>query len=190
MSKPFDPPSEVLPRHRIPNEIAKRFAYLRRIVISEMGRVLAPLGATVPLYHVLFRLRTAELAGEGPLSQQELTLDAGLDAAGVSRLVARMATDKLVSIKVDAGDRRRRLVRLTAKGRALEESLSPLVDAAVRNVVTGLNEDEERLLLALLDRAVTATMRLHIERKRRARRHAARGQPVAALVRANGAPKA
>lgn len=156
-------PSYPIPRHQIPKEIAKRFAYLRRLVILEMGRVLAPVGATVPLYHILFRLATAE----GPLSQQELALDAGLDAAGVSRLVARMQQKKLVTIKVDARDRRRRLVRLTAKGRALEESLSPLVDAAVRNTVTGLNEDEERMLLALLDRAVAATMRLHKERRRR-----------------------
>ncbi len=159
-----------LPRHQIPNEIAKRFAFLRRIVISEMGRVLTPVGATVPLYHVLFRLHSGEVLGEGPLSQQELTLDAGLDAAGVSRLVARMAREKLVTIKVDARDRRRRLVRLTPKGRALQESLWPLVDAAVRNMVTGLSEDEERALLALLDRAVTATMRLQTDRKRRSRR--------------------
>jgi DNA-binding MarR family transcriptional regulator len=163
---------EPIPRHRIPQEIAKRFAYLRRIVLSEMARVLSPLGATVPLYHVLFRLATAESTGEGALSQQELTLDAGLDAAGVSRLVARMAREKLVTIKVDSRDRRRRLVRLTAKGRALAESLSPLVDASVRNMVTGLAEEEERTFLAILDRAVVATMRLEHERKRRSRRRA------------------
>lgn len=170
VEKPNEPSPEAIPRHRIANEVAKRFAYLRRIVISEMGRVLSPLGATVPLYHVLFRLHTAELQGEGPLSQQDLTLDAGLDAAGVSRLVARMARDKLVTIKVDARDRRRRLVRLTPKGRALQESLWPLVDNAVRTMVTGLTEDEERQMLALLDKIVSATMRLHQERRRRARR--------------------
>lgn len=160
-----------IPRHQIAREIAKRFAYLRRVVIVEMGRVLAPLGATVPLYHVLFRLGTAE----GPLGQQELTLDAGLDAAGVSRLLARMVREKLVVVRTDPTDRRRRLVRLTPKGRALEESLSPLVDAAVRNMVSGLEEGEERLLLSMLDRAVVATMRTEGERRRRRRR--ARGEP-------------
>jgi MarR family transcriptional regulator, organic hydroperoxide resistance regulator len=147
-------------------EIAWRFAYLRRVVISEMSRVLTPLGATVPLYHVLFRLATAD----GPLSQQELTLDAGLDAAGVSRLVARMANDKLVTIKVDAKDRRRRLVRLTAKGRALEESLSPLVDAAVRNMVTGFSDEEAIFLVQVLDKAVRGTMETEQDRRRRSRR--------------------
>jgi DNA-binding MarR family transcriptional regulator len=166
MSSSPQTPFDAIPRHLISREIAKRFAYLRRVVLTEMGRVLAPVGASVPLYHVLFRLATAE----GPLSQQELTVDAGLDAAGVSRLVARMQRDKLVTIKVDAGDRRRRLIRLTPKGRALEESLSPLVDAAVRNMVTGLTEAEERTLLELLDRAVAGTMRLEQERRRRSRR--------------------
>jgi MarR family transcriptional regulator, organic hydroperoxide resistance regulator len=154
-----------LPREHIASEVAKRFAYLRRVVILEMGRILAPLGATVPLYHVLFRLRTAEDGNEPPLSQLELSLDAGLDAAGVSRLAAKMSAQKLVTVKVDAADRRRRLVRLTAKGRALEESLSPLVERAVRNMTTGLTEDEERLFLSLLDRVVLGTM--HIEGQRR-----------------------
>ncbi len=136
-----------VPRHAIAHEIAKRFTFLRRVTVGELNRCLAPLGATVPQYQVLIRL-----AMEGAVSQQELTLDAGLDAAGVSRLVARMAEDKLVSIKVDARDRRRRLVRLTAKGKALTEALAPVVDAAARNMIVGLSEQEEQKLLHLLDR--------------------------------------
>jgi DNA-binding MarR family transcriptional regulator len=157
-------------RHVI-REIAWRFAYLRRVVINEMSRVLTPLGATVPQYHVLFRLATAE----GPLSQQELTLDAGLDAAGISRLVARMANEKLVTIKIDARDRRRRLVKLTPKGRALEESLSPLVDTAVRNMVPGFSAEEATFLMQMLERACTATMEHEQERRRRGRRRGANG---------------
>lgn len=157
-------------RHII-REIAWRFAYLRRVVIHEMSRVLTPLGATVPQYHVLFRLATAD----GPLSQQELTLDAGLDAAGISRLVARMANEKLVTIKIDARDRRRRLVKLTPKGRALEESLSPLIDTAVRNMVPGFSEHEATFLMQMLDRACSATMQRENERRRRSRRRGANG---------------
>jgi DNA-binding MarR family transcriptional regulator len=137
-----------VPRNVIAHEIAKRFTFLRRVTVGELNRCLAPLGATVPQYQVLIRL-----AMEGAVSQQELTLDAGLDAAGVSRLVARMAEEKLVSIKVDARDRRRRLVRLTAKGKALIEALAPVVDAAARNMIVGLSEQEEQKLLHLLDRA-------------------------------------
>ncbi len=143
-----------VPRHLIPREIAKRFAYLRRLVMNEMSRVLTPLGATLPLYNVLFRLAHEK----GAVSQQELTLDAGLDAAGVSRLVARMAEEKLVTVRVDSRDRRRRLVRLTTKGRALEESLAPVIDGIVRNLVTGLDEQEEQILLRLVDKAVMATL--------------------------------
>jgi DNA-binding MarR family transcriptional regulator len=152
-------------RHII-REIAWRFAYLRRVVIHEMSRVLSPLKVTVPQYHVLFRLATSD----GPLSQQELTLDAGLDAAGVSRMVARMAEEKLVIIKIDSRDRRRRLVRLTPKGRALEESLSPLIDTAVRNMVPGWNDHEASLLLHVLERVCAATMAREQAPKKRIRK--------------------
>jgi DNA-binding MarR family transcriptional regulator len=153
------------PRQMI-REITWRFAYLRRVVLGEMSRVLGPLNATVPLYNVLFRLAlTTE-----PLSQQELTLDAGLDAAGVSRLVARMQKEKLVTVKVDARDRRRRLVKLTPKGRALEESLSPLVENAVRNIVTELPETDVSFMFGLLDQAVQQAQKLEQARRRRGRR--------------------
>jgi DNA-binding MarR family transcriptional regulator len=171
-----------IPRGAIAREIAKRFDYLRRVTVGEMNRALAPLGVPVPMYNVLIRL-----AYGGPLSQQELTLDAGLDAAGVSRLVARMAKEKLVTIKVDARDRRRRLVRLTPKGRALEEALSPVVDAAARQVVTGLTEKDEQALLALLDKAVTATAAMHAERRARRARKSRPAIHVPSLIAAGRA---
>lgn len=138
-------------------EIAVRFAYLRRVVLAELTRTLAEHGITPPASQILFRLATES----GQLPQQELVLDAGLDAAGVSRLIAKMAEQKLLTTKVDPKDRRRRLVRITAKGRRLHEFLTPIVDDAVRRVVVGLTPGEERQLLALLDKTVEATRELH-----------------------------
>ncbi len=163
-----------VPRNAIAHEIAKRFTFLRRVTFGELNRCLAPLGASVPQYQVLIRL-----AIEGAVSQQELTLDAGLDAAGVSRLVARMAEEKLVSIKVDARDRRRRLVRLTTKGKALAEALAPVVDAGARNVFSGLSEAEEQRLLALLDKLCASVVMTKSPATRRSRNPA--GIPAAAL---------
>lgn len=163
-----------VPRNAIAHEIAKRFTFLRRVTFGELNRCLAPLGSSVPQYQVLIRL-----AMEGAVSQQELTLDAGLDAAGVSRLVARMAEEKLVSIKVDARDRRRRLVRLTAKGKALAEALAPVVDSMARNVFSGLSEAEEQRLLSLLDKACASVVLTKSPTQRRSRIPA--GIPSAAL---------
>jgi MarR family transcriptional regulator for hemolysin len=157
---------------RFVRDIAWRFAYLRRVVINEMTRALQPMGASVAAYHVMFRLATTDDA----LSQQELTLDAGLDAAGVSRLVAKMAKDKLVTIRVDPRDRRRRLVRLTAKGRAFEEELSPVVESAVREMLSGFTAEEGLYVAQLAERVVDATMKREQERKRRRRRAAATGR--------------
>lgn len=153
-----------VPRSALSQEIAKRFIFLLRVVLAAINRALAPLGATAAQYRVMLRL-----AMDGAVSQQELTIDAGLDAAGVSRLVAKMAEQKLVSIKVDAKDRRRRLVRLTPKGMQMFESLSPVVDQASRKVIVGLTEPEEVRLLQLLDKAVTSTAKMNADR-RRARR--------------------
>lgn len=162
------------PRSALAQEIAKRFVYMRRLVMGEINRALAPLGANAALYQVLIRL-----AMDSQVSQQELTIDAGLDAAGVSRLVAKMAESKLVSIRVDPKDRRRRLVRLTPKGFSLVESLSPVVDQATRGVIVGLDEHEEQQLLGLLDKAVIATMQLHAERKARRGGRGAGAEPDA-----------
>ena len=164
---------QVVPRQAIAHEIAKRFTFLRRVTFAELNRSLQPLGASVPQYQVLIRL-----AIEGAVSQQELTLDAGLDAAGVSRLVARMAEEKLVNIKVDARDRRRRLVRLTTKGKALAEALAPVVDGAARNVFSGLSEAEEQRLLSLLDK-LCASVVMTKSPTRRSRMPA--GLPASAL---------
>lgn len=145
-------------------EIAQRFGVLRRIAIHELNRRLEPFDASVPLYNVLFRLAT-----EGPLAQQELTLDAGLDAAGVSRLVQRMGARALVTVRVDTEDRRRRIVSLTASGRDLEQQLTPIVAETMRGTIIGLDSREEQVLLDLLDRTVAATQLKLEEQKSPAR---------------------
>lgn len=170
----MDLPESSLPRSALAQEIAKRFTFLRRVVVAAINRALSPLGATASQYQVLLRL-----AMDGSVSQQELTVDAGLDAAGVSRLVAKMAEQKLVSIRVDTRDRRRRLVRLTPKGFAMVESLSPVVDACARKVVVGLTEAEEVRLLQLLDKAVISTAKMHADRRTRRGKDAEGGtQPL------------
>lgn len=147
-------------RDRTLREIALRFSYLKRVVLSELTNKLAPLGVIPPTYHLLFRLKH-----DGELPQQDLVADSGLDAAGVSRLIAKISKEGLVSTRVDPNDRRRRIVKLTEKGRRLEESLAPVVDAAIRNVVPGLEEHEEQQLLALLDKAVAVAEALRAERE-------------------------
>lgn len=172
---------EKLPRAHIAREIARRFTFLRRLGTVELNRILAPLGATAPMYAILLRLST-----EGQLSQQELALDAGLDAAGVSRLVAKLAEMKVVTIKVDAKDRRRRLVRLTPKGVAFEQALEPVVDAAIRHTVIGLEEDEEYEFLRILDKTVRSMIEvMNIVKRDRRRSRTRRVSPLLQLAAAD-----
>jgi DNA-binding MarR family transcriptional regulator len=181
MAEAFPPLDlKTLPRAHISREVAKRFTFLRRLATVELNRILAPLGATAPMYNVLLRLST-----EGQLSQQELALDAGLDAAGVSRLVAKLTDMKLVTVKVDAEDRRRRLVRLTPKGLAFEQALEPVVDTAMRHAVIGLEENEEYELLRILDKTVRSMIEvLNVVRRDRRR---TRSRRTSALLEADEA---
>lgn len=160
-----EPPMEMdsgpMDRDVVLRELVLRFGYLRRVVVAELAQVLAAHGVTPPGYHILLRLATEG----GSFPQQELVLDVELDAAGVSRLLSRMVSQGLLTTKVDSSDRRRRIVELTPKGRRLQEALNPEVDAATRRVVIGLTDDEERQLLALLDKAVIATRSLHASKK-------------------------
>lgn len=139
--------------------IASHFSYLRRTVIAEVAARLSPRGVTPAEHNVLFLL-----SHDGAMPQHELAQD-GLDPGAISRLVARLAERGLVTVAVDPSDRRRRLVRITPAGRRLERSLVPLVDAAVRHAVTGLTEREERQLLRLLEKAVSATRAEHEKRR-------------------------
>lgn len=144
---PIDP--KAIPRSQIATEVAKRFAALRRLATIELNRALAPLGASAAMYNILLRLSM-----EREVAQQDLVFDAGLDAAGVSRLITRLAERKLVSVRVDASDRRKKVIALTSEGESFARTLEPVVDAAMRRLVGGLDEGEERELLRILDKAL------------------------------------
>jgi DNA-binding MarR family transcriptional regulator len=133
-------------------DVALRFGYLERRGQRAVAEVLAAHGLSLAMYHVLFRL-----SWEGTTPQSDLALDAGLDAAGVSRLLTRLSKRGLIVTHIDPDDRRRRLVEVTPAGRALEQTLAPAVYATMREVVTGLSEAEEVELLRLLDKAARAT---------------------------------
>lgn len=132
----------------IAREIATRFMFLRRMAMAAIGEKLSPLGVGVAEYLVLFRLTQ-----EREVPQKSLDYDSGLGTSGVSRMVTRLVDEGLVSMSIDASDRRRRLLSITDAGRSRERELAPIVDEAANTVIGGLSADEERLLLQLLNKA-------------------------------------
>jgi MarR family transcriptional regulator, organic hydroperoxide resistance regulator len=64
------------------------------------------------------------LAAAGPLSTKELAQRLRIDPANASTLIGRLERRALVARRPAADDRRKRLVELTADGRALRARLS------------------------------------------------------------------
>lgn len=135
-------------RSQVHREVARLVTQMRRLCSLAVNKRLAAVGHTLPEYAVLVRL-----VEDAEAPQHELAYDAALDPAAVSRLVRSMARAELVATRVDPTDKRQRFVRLTPKGRALERTLTPVVDAALQPLLSGLSASEEQQLFGLLHKA-------------------------------------
>ncbi|MET0287505.1 MAG: MarR family winged helix-turn-helix transcriptional regulator [Polyangiales bacterium] len=134
--------------NQVHREITQLVTQMRRLCSLTVNKRLHVVGCTLHEYAVLSRL-----AHESEVAQGELAFDAALDPAAVSRLVRDMTESGLVTTRVSPQDRRQRYVKITNKGRALERTLSPVVDDALKPLLSGLSQPEERQFLDLLKRA-------------------------------------
>ena len=126
---------------------------VERRVTRRLTRVLAHEGCSVERWRVL-----ALLAGAGHHRMTELAEVTQLPPASLTRLIDGMVADNLVHRKADPGDRRRVLVHLAQRGRAMQRRLSDRV-ADQRDVIFGdVDEDD---LAAVVDSlgAIVARLR-------------------------------
>jgi DNA-binding MarR family transcriptional regulator len=140
-------------RHQVHREIARLMTQMRRLCSLTINKRLAVVGSSLHEYAVLFRL-----VEDREVPQHELAYDAAIDPAAVSRLVRDMVRTGLVTTRVDPTDKRQRFVKLTPRGRALERTLTPVVDAALQPLLSGLTSAEEQQFLGLLRRAYDAAV--------------------------------
>lgn len=99
-------------------ELAQLLSQTEHRMTRRLAHVLEAEGCSVAQWRTLMVL--ADGAGH-PMS--ELADFALLPAPSVTRLIDRMAADNLVHRKADPRDRRRVLVHITARGRALQRRL-------------------------------------------------------------------
>jgi len=142
---------------------------MRRLCSLSINQRLQVVGCSLHEYAVLFRLVV-----DAEVPQHELAYDAAIDPAAVSRLVRDMTRSGLVTTDVDPTDKRQRFVKLTSKGRALERTLSPVVDAALHPLMGGLSEVEEETFLRLLRKAYEHAVAADAEMEARAHRASVR----------------
>jgi DNA-binding MarR family transcriptional regulator len=135
-------------RQAVHREIARLLAQFRRLCSVAVNKRLAVVGSSMTEFVVLMRLSEEE-----EVQQAELSYDAAIDPAAVSRLIRDMTKAGLVSARVDPTDKRQRFVKISAKGRTLVRTLSPIVDSTLAPYMAGLNAEEEQEFLRLLRKA-------------------------------------
>jgi DNA-binding MarR family transcriptional regulator len=132
---------------------------LRRLV----GAVVEPMGITVQQYNVLRILRGAGENGLPTLDIAERMIET---TPGITRLIDRLETKKLVSRERCPTDRRQVFCRITKSGLTLLDQLdTPMIEAA-NSALGHLKKHELASLIDLLDRTREHTNRQFIERRR------------------------
>ena len=92
----------------------------------------------------------AKLHEVGPTSQNLLGRMTAMDVATIKGVVDRLTKRGLIGTHLDPSDARRRLVELTAEGRALAEAHFATAAAITVETLAPLTEAERAVFLALL----------------------------------------
>jgi DNA-binding MarR family transcriptional regulator len=128
--------------------IPYRLSVLTNIVSRTIGRLYGErFGLGIPEWRVM-----AVLGRFAPLSASDVCARTAMDKVRVSRAVERLRRARLVEHAVDARDRRRSRLRLSASGRRMHDAIVPMAQAAEALLLDGLSVAERRTLDRLLSR--------------------------------------
>jgi len=140
--------SVVLPSHRVPAHLARRF---NQIFLGVMAEYLAPEDLTPLLWSVMAAVQEAPGCG-----QKQGALHVGVDAVNFGQMIDVLEAKGLVARKIDAGDRRARKLYITERGTALRERLSPILRIAQERLLAPLSKAERVALVDMLVRVIEA----------------------------------
>jgi DNA-binding MarR family transcriptional regulator len=133
------PPALVMQR------LAQLLSQAERGVTRQLRRVVEEEGSTVEEW------RTLVLLADGashPMS--EIAEFALLPAPTLTRLIDRMVADNLAYRKADPRDRRRVLVHITPRGRALQRRLAARIEESHADILAEADADDVAQLAAML----------------------------------------
>ena len=121
--------------------VAQTHRAMRRWITAR----LAPLGITYEQFKVLNALCAKE-----NVTQAEMAGRVQMDKTSLARMLARMQAAGLISRHRDPTDSRLKRIRLTDKGRRLQDQVTPLRDRGLRQAAQGITEEEVVELKRLL----------------------------------------
>lgn len=106
----------------------------------------------------------AVLGQHGEMAPSALATEAAIDRARTSRLLSQLVEKRLVERQELRGDRRRAIVRLSAEGTVLYQSLLPQIAEMNRRLVSVLDDEDLKLLDDMLIRLTAQAHALRDER--------------------------
>ena len=118
------------------------------VVKRRMARVIEPAGITLQQYNVLRILRGA---GEGGIATLEIARRMIEQTPGITRLLDRLESKRLVRRERCPSDRRQVLCWITTEGQELLVGLDEPVNRADVEVLRALGGEELQRLIELLD---------------------------------------
>lgn len=125
---------------------------LNRIVSrlnTNLGEALKQTGITVPIYRVL-----AVLISGDRRSVNELAVYTVIEQSTLSKILARMEAQGLVSRQSNRDDGRVVEICITAEGRAAYDRVIPVALAQYEQAVAGLSEEKRKDLIETLHRVL------------------------------------
>lgn len=125
--------------------LAQLLTQAERGVTRQLGGVLKQEGCTVERWRILVLLADG---ASHPMS--EIAESALLPAPTITRLIDRMVADNLAYRQADPQDRRRVLVRITPRGRALRKRLGLRIEASQATILADAEDDTVAQLGLLL----------------------------------------
>jgi MarR family transcriptional regulator, temperature-dependent positive regulator of motility len=145
-----DPPDRaaVLPSHRVPAHLARRF---HQICLGVIAEILVDEDLTPQQYGVLTAIHE-----EPGCLQRVLASRAGVDPVSVGHIVDSLEQRGLAERRLDPDDRRARRLYLTRSGTAVRNRLSPALLAAQNNLLAPLTEAERVTFMDMLVHVVEA----------------------------------
>jgi DNA-binding MarR family transcriptional regulator len=134
-----------------------------RHVTQFYDATLAPSGLGLNQFSILSRIKAV-----GPVAIQDLARLLVMDRSTLGHLLRPLQRRRLVTLVIDAQDRRSRRVALTAAGRALLAKARPMWAEAQRRLARAMGEDAARELRVVLKQVATLPLHdnlsLHAER--------------------------
>ena len=138
---------------------------VRRRMSTSVRAELDPIGVSLPVLQIIKRLSAG-----GDLNQLQLAQDIELEPAALSRLLADLEEQKLVTRRRDPGDKRRVLISVAPPGAALLTKARPRVTAGVNALFSRLTLAEQGQLARLLEKLTDETEAPRVRERERAPR--------------------